>query len=154
MSVLVSTVYIALVVVRKGHRFLLVQEAKRDQRWYLPAGRVDPGERLEAGAIRETLEEAGVPVAIEGIVRVEHTPAANATARVRVIYTARPIDDTPPKQRADEHSIQAAWVTLEELEQLPLRSEEVRTIFTHVAAGAPIYPASLIVPEGAPYPSS
>jgi len=150
LSAFVSTAFIVLVVVRKGHRFLAVQEAKRGQRWYLPAGRVDPGERLIDAAVRETLEEAGVPVAIEGILRVEHSPGPDATARLRVLYVARPIDDTPPKQQPDSDSLRAAWVTLEELDQLPLRSAEVREIFHYVAEGPPIYPASLIVREGEP----
>ena len=64
------TWFYVLVAVRLGRRFLLVREAKHGARWYLPAGRVEPGESLVAAAERETLEEAGIPISVDGIVRV------------------------------------------------------------------------------------
>ena len=147
----IETWSFALIVVRLGRRFLVVQERKHGQLWYLPAGRVEPGESFAQTAIRETMEEAGIPIELEGIIRVEHTPSPDGHARMRVIFVARPADDTPPKSVADEESLQARWVTLEELEQLPLRGTEFRDLFQHVADGAPIYPLSLLTHEGAPY---
>jgi 8-oxo-dGTP pyrophosphatase MutT (NUDIX family) len=145
-----ATWFFALVVVRRGDRFLLVHERKHGQTWYLPAGRVEPGETLADAALRETLEETGVKVALEGILRVEHDPGLEAT-RVRVFYLARPLGDETPKQAPDEHSLAARWVTLPELQQLPLRGQEVLEIFAAVAAGAPVAPLNLIVQEGAPW---
>lgn len=55
----IPTYFFALVVVRRGGRFLVVHEAKHGQRWYPPAGRVEPGEPLFDGARREVLEETG-----------------------------------------------------------------------------------------------
>ena len=74
----------ALVVVRLGRRVLLVREREHGGGWYMPAGRVEPGESLEDAAVRETLEEAGVPVTLDGVIRVEYTPLTGA-ARLRVI---------------------------------------------------------------------
>jgi phosphatase NudJ len=138
----------ALVVVRRGHRFLLVQERKHGQRWYLPAGRVEPGERLVDGAVRETLEESGVPVALEGILRIQHSPNADG-ARLRVIFIARPIDDAPPGRTED--SLDARWVRLEDLAELPMRGAEVAQILGYVESGAPVYPLSLLTEESAPW---
>lgn len=59
------TWYIALVIVQHEGKFCLVHE-KKDRGWYLPAGRVDPGETLQDGARREVLEESGLEVAFEG----------------------------------------------------------------------------------------
>ena len=140
--------YFALVVVRKGDRFLIVQERSGDGPWYLPAGRVEPGERLADGAARETLEESGVPVAIDGVIRVEHTPRAQG-ARVRVFFTGTPVDHTEPGPTED--CADARWVTLAELEDYPLRGEEVREVFEYVAAGGAVYPLSLLTHEGAPF---
>ena len=39
-------------------------------------------------------------------------------------------------------------VTLEELDDLPLRSPEVRRLFETVASGAPVYPLRLLGSEG------
>ena len=147
----IPTWYFALVVVRLQHRFLLVHERKHGQKWYLPAGRVERGESLVEAARRETLEESGIPVVIEGILRIEHTPFSEGMARLRVIFVAHPEDDTPPKSIPDEESLGAGWFSLEELESLSLRGEEVREIFNYVANGAPIYPLELITFEGAPF---
>lgn len=142
--------FFVLVVVRLGHRFLLVHERKHGQLWYLPAGRVEPGETFVEAAHRETLEEAGIPIVVEGILRVEHTPQ-DASTRVRVMVVAHPRDDTPPKKVPDEESLEAGWFSLEELAALPLRGVEVREIFEHVAEGGAIAPLSLLVAEGAPW---
>lgn len=72
----------AVVVVRRGDRFLLVHERKHGQLWYLPAGRVEPGESFATAACRETLEEAGVPIRVTGLIRVEHShPRCSPLAR-------------------------------------------------------------------------
>jgi ADP-ribose pyrophosphatase YjhB (NUDIX family) len=52
----IPTWYFALVVVRRGHRFLAVREVKHGQLWYLPAGGAEPGESLAEGARREVLD--------------------------------------------------------------------------------------------------
>lgn len=143
----IPTWFFTLVVVRKGERFLVVQERKHGQLWYLPAGRVEEGEGLKEAALRETREETGVPVVLEGILKIEHTPRRGGT-RVRVIFLARPADDTPPKSVADSESLRAAWVTLEELQTLPLRGDEVATLFRAVAGGMPAAPLSLLGDEG------
>jgi phosphatase NudJ len=146
----IPTWFFALVVVRKSDRFLVVQERKHRQLWYLPAGRVDAGETLAEAALRETLEETGIPVVLEGVLRVQHTPRSDGTCRVRVVFVARPEDDRAPKSVPDDESLRAAWVTLEELERLPLRGDEVRELFTAVAGGAPLAPLSLLGSEGPP----
>lgn len=133
----------ALVVVRLGHRFLIVHERKHGQRWYLPAGRVEPGETFVEAAVRETREEAGIEIAVEGVLRVEHSPSPDG-ARMRVLFVARPIDDRPPKSAPDDDSLGAAWVSLDELMRYPLRGDEVGALFQHVASGGAIYPLALL----------
>lgn len=145
------TYFFALVVVRLGHRFLLVHERKHGQLYYLPAGRVEPGEDLYAAARRETLEETGVPIDITGILRIEHSPMADGVVRCRVFFLGHPRDDTPPKSVPDEDTLGAAWVSLEELHRYPLRGAEVRDLFEYVARGGAVYPVGLLQPEGMPW---
>lgn len=140
--------YFALVVVREGDRFLVVQERKHGQRWFFPAGRVELGETMAEGALREVLEETGVEVELTGVLRIEHTPMPEFS-RVRVFFVARPVGSSAPKTTPDEHSLQARWVTLAELRALPLRGDEVREVFAAVERGAPVYPLSVITSEGA-----
>jgi phosphatase NudJ len=146
----ILTWFLVLTVVRKGDHFLLVQENEAGSPWYLPAGRVEPGETLTAAARREVLEEAGIPVVLDGIVKVQHTLTLrrDGVARLRVIFTAHPEDETPPKTTPDEHTLQAGWFTLKQIQELPLRASEVLDIFQAVADGAPIAPLSLLGVEG------
>jgi len=148
----VATWSFAMVVVRLGRRFLVVKERKHGQLWYLPAGRVERGETFAQAAVRETLEEGGVPVTLEGVLRVEHSPTPE-DARMRVFFVARPSDDTTPKSAADEHTLEARWVTLDELAELPTRGDEVRAAFEYVLSGGAVYPLSVLTAEGARWPS-
>jgi phosphatase NudJ len=140
------TWYFALVVVRRGHRFLLTQERKYGATWTVPGGRVEPGETLAEAAVREVLEETGVPIRLDGVLRVEHTPggATSRDTRVRVMFTGTPIDDTPPKTAADDESLGAAYLTLDEIRALPLRGTELRALLESVAAGRQVFPLELL----------
>lgn len=153
MSIASPTLAIALVVVRDGDRFVLVDEL-RARGWYLPAGRVEHGETLIGGALREVREESGLEVELDGILRIEHTPASGKhDARLRVVFLAHPIGGAL-KAEADEHSNGAAWVRLSELTHYRLRSLEVRRHFDHVASGGFVAPLALLGSEGAPYAPS
>jgi len=138
----------ALCIVRRGDEFLLVQEAKEGNPWFFPAGRVEAGECFPEAAIRETLEEAGIAVELEGIYRIEHTPTGPESFRLRIFFVARPADSEPPKNEADEHSLRADWFTLEDLHRLKLRSPEVWMHIEEVVRGAPIAPMSTLEIEG------
>jgi phosphatase NudJ len=140
----IPTWFFVLVVVRDGDRFLLVQENKKGQPWYIPAGRVEPGESLIEAAEREALEESGVPVEVERVIRVDHTPFPENVARVRVYLTARPADDTPPKTEPDDNSLQAEWFTLDQMKELRLRGEEAYLLCKYVAMDAPLYPLDVL----------
>jgi phosphatase NudJ len=70
---------------------------------------------------------------------------------VRVVFLAEPLDNTSPKSEPDDESLEAAWVSLEELDHYPLRGEEVRDIFAYVKDGGPVYPVSLLQEEGRPW---
>jgi phosphatase NudJ len=139
----IPTSYFALAVVRLGHRFLLCQERKYGSTWSIPGGRVEAGETLVEACVREVLEETGVPVRLDGILRVEHTPAPGS-ARVRVIFAATPRDDTAPKTEPDEESLQARWLTLDEIARLPLRGSDLRGLLDSVVDGRPAFPLDLL----------
>ena len=149
----IPTWYFAVVVVRHGDRFLLVQERKHGQRWYLPAGRAEPGESLAEAAARETLEESGVRVRLTGVLRVEHSPSPRR-ARLRAVYLAEPSGDTKTKQEPDDESLRAEWVSLSELDQYEMRGPEVEQLLRYVADGGKCSPLDIIQEEGMPYVST
>ncbi len=152
----IPTYFFALVVVRRkgtfGDEFLLVHENKKKQGWYLPAGRVEAGESLLRAARRETLEETGVKILIDGILRIEHEPR-EADTRCRVFFSGVPKDDkqTTPKSTPDAESLGAAWVRIEELGKYDFRAPEVVDVLKYVAGGGTIHPVNVLTREGAPW---
>ncbi len=154
----------ALVVVRSEvtGKFLLVQEFGASG-WWLPGGRIDPGEGFAVAACRECEEEAGIAIEITGILRIEFSPSElqqqkkssrTPYARMRVVFLGKPKDPLQlPKGIADYESVGAAWATAEEVEHaLPLRGNEPRTWIPYVAKGGPVYPLSLLTVEGTAAP--
>jgi 8-oxo-dGTP diphosphatase len=58
----------AFVLLIEGDRVLLVKQSYGLQLWALPGGMVNPGETLEAAAVREVREETGLDVQLSGMV--------------------------------------------------------------------------------------
>jgi phosphatase NudJ len=140
----IPTWFFVLVVVRREGKYLLVQEKLQDNPWYIPAGRVEAGESLVEAAEREVEEEGGIPVIVDGVIRVDHTPFTEGVSRIRVYMTARPRDDTEPKSRPDDNSLRADWFSLDQIEELTLRGEEALLLCQYVDVGAPIYPLEVL----------
>jgi len=80
--------------VRDDGRVLLVRH-EGGSAWSEPAGKQEPGERLEAKATRETREETGLAVRIEGVrlaQRVTETaPGRRSLVRLIVAFDATPV---------------------------------------------------------------
>lgn len=139
----IPTWYFALVVVRRGHKFLLTQEQKYGNSWSIPGGRVEPGESIPTAAVREVLEETGVPVRLDGILRIEHALDAYG-ARIRVLFIGSPLDDTAPKTSADDESLGAAYLTLDEIRERPLRGAELGALLESVVHGRQVFPLDVL----------
>lgn len=139
----VSAYFVVLVVVEHEGRYLLIHEASHGQTWYLPAGRVEPGETLIEGAVRETQEEAGVLVRPTALIALDqsfwgHGPSA--TTRLRFALQAVPVGPVAPKRFADEHSLEARWFTRAEIDALPLRGDDATAFIDIVKARLPVLP--------------
>ncbi len=136
--VTVPTLFFVYVVVEHEGLVLLVRERKHGQLWYAPAGGVEAGETIEQGAIRETLEEAGVHVKPTGIIQVEQQWLGEGRLWMRFVMTAKLVGDPRPKSVADEHSLEARWVRPEDIASYPLRHREVIEILRLPRPGVPI----------------
>jgi ADP-ribose pyrophosphatase YjhB (NUDIX family) len=64
--------FASAVVLKNEDRFVLLQKREDFQIWGLPGGNLDKGEAPEHGAIRETNEETGYHIEIEGFVGEFH----------------------------------------------------------------------------------
>lgn len=86
--------------------------------WTLPAGFMELGETLEAGALRETIEEAGARVEMQGLYTVLNVVRAG---QVHFFYRARLLDT---RFEPGPETIEARLFTQDELpwEQLAFRT--------------------------------
>jgi ADP-ribose pyrophosphatase YjhB (NUDIX family) len=79
------------VLVVDGGKILLVRRTMDPERgkWSLPSGYLDHGEDPKETAVRETLEETNLRVAIDGLLDVYQNPPAQGGASIFILYRAR-----------------------------------------------------------------
>ena len=82
-------------VVSQGSNYLLVEERDKTTGAMVfnqPAGHLEAGESLQAAALRETLEETGWEVALQGVLGVAlYTATANGVTYYRTTFVAQPV---------------------------------------------------------------
>ncbi|XP_052501164.1 8-oxo-dGDP phosphatase NUDT18 [Budorcas taxicolor] len=116
--------YVVLAVfLNEQDEVLLVQEAKKECRgsWYLPAGRMEPGETIVEALQREVKEEAGLQCEPLTLLSVEE----RGPSWIRFAFLTRPtggILKTP--KEADAESLQAGWYPRTSL-PTPLRAQDI-----------------------------
>ena len=119
---------VVLAVVVRDERILLIQEAKPDVRgtWNLPGGQVEAGESLHDATLREVREEAGLDIALSGLMFMDQLlpNGTEAPHRMRFVFRAEPLHDRL-KSGPDEHSLRAEWFHPAEIPSLPLRNLNV-----------------------------
>ncbi len=136
------------VVLFKGEEVLLVRRAKgaKAGEWSIPGGHLEPGETTRAGALRELAEETGLrPAGLGGLVDVVdlvERDASGALLRhyVLVDFWAEVGDDEARRARAAGDAAGLRWVSLSNLEGVPLWEETRRVIMsaaTLAGRGAP-----------------
>jgi len=134
-------------------RVLLAREARPDcrGRYYVPAGRGNPGEDPLHIAWRVTAEKTGVSVEPSGIAGVEHNPPIGQyPGAIRVFVVASYLEGIP-KRTEDQHSMSAAWVAHDQVRGLDLRSEDFLPWLDDLIQGdQPILPAAYWRTLGAP----
>jgi ADP-ribose pyrophosphatase len=124
---------VAALPVHADGRLVLVRQyrhAVAADVWELPAGRLDPGETPEQGALRELEEEVGLRAGrLERLATYFTTPGF--CDEVMHLFRASELQEVPARPEADER-IEALSVTLSEAREM-LRSGELREGKTLVA---------------------
>jgi len=134
----------------EGARYLVVEE--RDGTFYLPAGKVEPGENLVAAVVRETIEEASQLIGIQGLLAVDHE-ARGDRLKLRFVFVGYRGVVLPTKTEPDQHSRGAAYLTRAEISKLPLRHPEVLDLIDAYESGRALMPTGAYDFFGAPPPA-
>ncbi len=124
---------VAALPVHADGRLVLVRQYRHPvaaEVWELPAGRLDPGETPEQGALRELEEEVGLRAGrLERLATYFTTPGF--CDELMHLFRASDLTEVPPRPEADER-IEARAVTLVEAREM-VRCGELREGKTLVA---------------------
>ncbi len=122
----------SFVLIEKESKYLLIQEAsfKWRGKWFLPGGRVKKGESPDDAVIRETWEEAGCRVKLEGIFYIKCYEGF-FTNKLHIFYTGSIVDNSI-KTFEDRHSMGAKWFTYDEVKRLPVRQKMIKILERHL----------------------
>ncbi|BFM11718.1 NUDIX hydrolase [Simiduia litorea] len=110
-------VTVAVIVERSGKYLFVRENTDQGVRLNQPAGHVEQGETLAQAACRETLEETGYQVSLNGFVSLtSYTAASNGTTYFRATFSANDAKQIP-NATLDPEIIEPVWLSREELEQ-------------------------------------
>lgn len=109
----------ALAAVMHHGRLLLAQRAKDPDKglWGLPGGLVEPGETVEAAAMRELAEETGVQSQSPKI--IDRFEVGASGARFHYQLSVVLLDWVAGEGAADSDALAVGWYSLEQIAQLP-----------------------------------
>jgi 8-oxo-dGTP pyrophosphatase MutT (NUDIX family) len=134
-------------IIEDNGRFLLVEETAADGQLVFnqPAGHLERNETLVEAAQRETLEETGWTVDIEGVVGIGlYHATANDTTYYRTTFFGRPVHHDAQRP-LDTGIVRAVWLSAAEIAALGgrLRSPLVANVIEQYRNGHR-YPLSMI----------
>ncbi len=107
-------------------------------KWTVPAGFLENGETVEQGALRETVEEAGIDVELDGLHAVYSIPHVN---QVYLVFRARMLNES---FKPGEETLECRFCDPSEIPW-----EEIA--FTSIRFSLKTYVENLDNPNGGPY---
>ena len=120
------------VAILNNNKELLMLHRKDNKKWTMPGGTLEFGESMVDCALREVKEESGLNVEIKDIIGTYTDPnirVAYSDGEVRQEFTIVYYGETKDFDvKLDEESSNFVWVSLDEIQKLPLADFQRRRI--------------------------
>lgn len=134
-----SSIFVATVVVENG-KVLMIKEGKNNygQRgtWNFPAGHAEENESLKQAAVRETLEESGFQVKLDGVLAIQKN-----VLNLIVFFAGSRISEEAI--RPEEYTDEVKFVSVEDMKSLPMRFPVLIEVAKKAVAGK-VFPLDVI----------
>lgn len=103
----------------------------------LPGGGVDKDIPLQEAIIAKWKDEIGVKLEVGNIILVGEAPATkNHPQTLHIVFDAVEIIGTPKVRRDNTHSIDIAWVPIEDLRKSPLYPDVGKQLYEYLSGEA------------------
>ncbi|MCG0239299.1 MAG: NUDIX hydrolase [Firmicutes bacterium] len=109
--------WMAAAVVREGDRLLLVQNRWRvGTHWFLPGGRLEPGESAVDAVVREVAEETGLEIAVEDLAYVQDNFNREMESQfLYLVFAGQVVGGTLRVPEDDPYVVDVRWVPVPEV---------------------------------------
>ena len=103
-------------IIQKGSKILMVQEAQENcyGQWNLPTGKLDDGESIFEGAIREIFEETGCKVKLTKVLPIL---SSRKPSLVRIIFLTELLEENIHFDKSE--ILDVKWMEIEEIKKMP-----------------------------------
>ncbi len=103
----------------------------------LPGGGVDKDTPLQVAIVSEWRDEIGVSLDLGDIILIGEAPATKRHPQtLHIIFEALEIRGTPKIRPDSTHSLDIAWVPVEELRKAPLYPDVGRQLYEYLTGGS------------------
>lgn len=131
------------VIVTHAGKMLLLEPSDARAGWRLAGGGLEPDESLADCAVREVMEETGVPVQVTTVAFLLEwvvpkyciAPEEGDGFGLEVYLYATPTTDQLEPRRENPDAPLGHWIPFEDVAKLPLWPKELKTLATLLAEG-------------------
>ena len=127
--------YVGRAIIRKSDSFLFVR-VDDEPHWFLPGGRVEPGEGVCSAIVREIKEELNAEAVLgEFIGCIEHAWSSGSKDYYETGFFFTVAVTLPDQVMSNEARLEFQWISVDDFDVLDIRPSPVKRLLRFVAQG-------------------